>query len=435
MQLTKLSNISQKIFNFLNKETKKRAKEVGFTKRQSKLTPTAFLQALLATCFSQQFSLEVFCSFLKEQGVQITKQGLHERFNDCTELLLKELASLCLKQFKTEKLPHINIHNEFSSINIVDSSTVSLHTALNILFKGCGGSASNAALKIQLMFDYLEGQIKALTLTSGSDNDQGFDNYFREIQKGALYLMDLGYFKLSSFKKISDGTAFFVSRLLTGTKLLALDGTPIDLVKTLSTSGSFFSQQLLMGARDKIPVRLIVQRLPEPIAEQRRRKLVENHRRRGSKPNKKSLVLQSWSLYITNTTETQISNEDIHKIYSLRWQIELLFKLSKSLMHIDTIHSTKPARVVVETYGKFIGMMMLFLLCNPVRFHNKKELSFYKACKLLITRINDFVHAFSSLYRLKLFVKEFHEHLLLFAIKEYKSKNKIESRQLIGESF
>ncbi|HAT1866956.1 hypothetical protein [Legionella pneumophila] len=75
MQLTNLPNIPRKIFNFLNKETKRLATEVGCTKRRSKLTSPAFLRALLATCFSQQFRLEIFCSFLKEQGVRITKQG------------------------------------------------------------------------------------------------------------------------------------------------------------------------------------------------------------------------------------------------------------------------------------------------------------------------------------------------------------------------
>ncbi len=99
----------------------------------------------------------------------------------------------------------------FTGLNIIDSSSVSLHRSLSHVFKGSGGAASNAALKIQLMFDYIEGQIKELTLTSGCDNDQGVDHYFSTIQKRALYLMDLGYFKLSSFKKIIEGNAFFVS--------------------------------------------------------------------------------------------------------------------------------------------------------------------------------------------------------------------------------
>lgn len=431
--MTNLSNIPQKIFNFLNIETQRLAKEVGFTKRHSKLSSPAFLKALLATCFSQQFSLEILCSFLKDQKVQITKQGIHERFNRSTEQLLQELATLSLKHFKTERLTHISYLSKFSNVHIVDSSTISLHHSLSNLFKGSGGAASNAALKIQLMFDYLQGQIKALTLTSGRENDQSFDHYFRTIQGNTLYLMDLGYFKLHSFKEIIDGGAFFVSRLLTGTKLLTLDSIPLDLVKTLSNSGCVFSQQVLMGAKDKILVRLIAQRLPQSIAEKRRRKLIEDHRRRGSKPSCESLALQAWSIYITNTSPIQINDEDIHKIYSLRWQIELLFKLSKSLMKIDSIRSSKPARVVIEIYGKFIGMMVLFLLCSPVRYQNNKEVSFYKACKLLLTRINDFIRALASPYRLKQFLYTFHENLFLFAIIDI--KNKTNSVLFEGENF
>ncbi|HAT1866955.1 TPA: IS4 family transposase [Legionella pneumophila] len=318
--------------------------------------------------------------------------------------MLHELAGYCLNHFETQKLPHINYLNEFSGVNIVDSSNISLHHSLNILFKGSGGAASNAAVKIQLMFDYLQGQIKALTLTSGCDNDQGFDNYFETIQTGALYLMDLGYFKLNSFKKIIEGNAYFVSCLLTGTNLLELDGKPIELIKILSSSGSLSSHQLLMGAKHKIPIRLVAQRLSQSIAAKRRHRLIEDHRRRGSKPSHESLALQDWSIYITNTSETQIGNEEICKCYSWRWQIELVFKLSKSLMHIDCICTTKSARVVIETYGKFIGMMFLFLLCAPVRYQNNREVSFYKACKLLITKLNDFVRAWNSPYRLKHFL-------------------------------
>jgi len=435
MQLSNLTNIPQKIINILQKEAKNHGKDTGFIKRESKLTAPAFLRALLATCLSQSFTLEIFCSFLKEHGVRISKQGLHQRLNEYTEKLLHHIALCSLKQFKTENIPHMDCLNGFTSVNIIDSSTVSLHRALSNIFKGSGGAASGAALKIQLMFDYLGGQIKALTLTSGCDNDQGFDSYFCKIQKRALYLMDLGYFKLDSFQRIIDGGAFFVSRLLTGTKLLSLDGESIELVKTLSNSGGFYSQQLLMGAKRKIPVRLVAQRLATHVAEKRLRRLREDHRRRGSKPSAESLALQSWSIYITNSSEEQISNEDIHIVYALRWQIELVFKLSKSLMQIHHTRSTKSARVLVEIYGKFICMMMLFLLCAPVRYKNDKEISFYKACKLLLTRFNDFVNAFASIYRLEQFIKNFQENLYLFAIKEVKKKPIMKPRIATGESF
>lgn len=323
----------------------------------------------------------------------------------------------------------------FTSLNIIDSSNVSLHSTLNQLFKGSGGAASNAALKIQLMFDYLRGQIKELTLTSGCDNDQGFDNYFSSIQTGALYLMDLGYFKLNSFKKIINGKAFFVCRLLTGTKLLTLDKQPLDLLATISAAGPLFSQQLLMGAQSKILVRLIAQRLPKEIADRRRQKLIKGHKRRGITPRHESLVLQSWSIYITNTTEAQISNKEIHQIYALRWQIELLFKLSKSLMHIDLIRTTKASRVVIETHGKFMCMMLLFLLCEPIRHQGVNQLSFYKACKLLIINASHLAFALASSYRLKRFMNSFNEELALFANKDIKKQSSWTENTSTGEGF
>lgn len=435
MLLATISNIPKKIFNFFTLEAECLGKETGYKKRCSKLTPGAFIKGLVSTCFSGHFSLELFCSFLKEQGISISKQALHERFNERTVEFLKTLSSSFLKYFRLEKLSQLNGLECFTGINILDSSGVSLHSSLKNLFKGSGGAASGAALKIQLMFDYIEGQIKELTLTSGCDNDQGFDKYFNSIQKGALYLIDLGYFKLDSFKKIIDGKAFFLSRLLIGTKLFTIDNQPLDLLTTLSAAGPLFSQQLLMGVRHKISVRLIAQRLPDELANRRRQKLVEGHRRRGKTPSKESLALQSWSIYITNTSEAQISNKHIHQTYALRWQIELIFKLSKSLMHIDSINSTKHARVVVETYGKFICMMLLFLLCAPVRYSQGKEISFYKACKLLITRLSDLARAFVSVYRLKLFINSFYENLRLFAVKDIKKKPSFDLILSTGESF
>lgn len=435
MQLDTISNIPRKIFNFLCQKSEQLGKETKYKQRCSKLTPTAFIKALISVSFLPFFDLELFCSVLQEQGIHIKKQSVHERFNSRTELFLKALSSSFLNYFQTEKLPMLHGLEVFTGLNIIDSSSVSLHGALSHLFKGSGGVASKAALKIQLMFDYIEGQIKEFTLTSGCDNDQGFDNYFNRIEKGALYLMDLGYFKLSSFKKMIDGNAFFVSRLLTGTKLLTLDKQPLDLLATLSASGSLFSQQLLLGAQSKIPVRLIAQRLPKEIADRRRQKLIKSHKRRGIKPSQESLALQSWSIYITNTTETQIRNEHIHQTYALRWQIELLFKLSKSLMRIHLMNTKNSSRVVVQTYGKFMSMMLLFLLSSPARNHHPNELSFYKACKLLITKASLLAHALTSAYRLKKFMLSFYDSLSLFAIKEIKIKPAWQKNSSTGEEF
>lgn len=426
MQPLTISNIPKKIFSFCTQQAEDIAKETRFKIRESKLTPTAFIKALISTCFSQQFTLELFSSSLIKEKIKITKQSLFERCHtERTANFLSSLVSSSLKFFQTKKLTNSRTLDQFKGVYLIDSSSISLHKALSTLFKGSGGSASAAALKIQLMYDYLSGQIKDLALTSGCDNDQGFSNFMNSIHEGALYLMDLGYFKLTSFKKIIDGNAFFISRFLTGTKLLNKEGLPIDLLPMLLRSGEWVILEALLGAHAKVPVRFVAQRIAEELANRRRQKLKEGHRRRGKTPCEESLALQSWSIYITNTSEEQISHKELFPIYALRWQIELIFKLGKSLLQIDSIRTTKPARVFIELYGKLLCIIILFLLCSPVRYQGDNELSFYKACKILCNDFARFITALASIYRLKKFLKAYYEELSFLAIKDIKKKKPI----------
>ncbi|WP_028373352.1 hypothetical protein, partial [Legionella lansingensis] len=106
-----------------------------------------------------------------------------------------------------------------------------------------------------------------------------------------------------------------------------------------------------------------------------------------------------------------------------------------SLMHIDSIKTKKFARVIIETYGKFIAMMLLFLLCNPMRNIEGKQLSFYKACHQLSSKATGLIIALMSPYRLKHFLNDFYENLSLFAIKDSKKKPLLTFDFCEGECF
>jgi hypothetical protein len=222
---------------------------------------------------------------------------------------------------------------------------------------------------------------------------------------------------------------------LTGTKIFNKEGAPIDLLPLLLRSGQWVVLDALLGVRAKIPVRFVAQRIPEELANRRRQKLKEGHRRRGKKPCQESLALQGWSIYITNTKEEQISYKELFPIYSLRWQIELIFKLSKSLLQIDSIKTTKSPRVIIELYGKLLCVIILFLLCAPVRYQGDNELSFYKACKILSNNFAHFIAALKSIYRLKKFLSSYYEELSFLAIKDIKKKKPLPSIDATESSF
>ncbi|APM38848.1 transposase [Clostridium kluyveri] len=62
--------------------------------------------------------------------------------------------------------------------------------------------------------------------------------------------------------------------------------------------------------------------------------------------------------------------KQIHEIYSLRWQVELIFKIWKSIFHISNVKPVKIERFKCQLYGKLI----LLVLSSIVMFKMRAEL-------------------------------------------------------------
>ena len=166
MQGQNLSKIGNTVISFFNKTATKIGKTVSFVKRKSKLTAKLFAESLVLGCLlNPNITLEEMRQLIKQRGVRITKQGLNKRFNSEAIELMKNLFKESLKQFKTEKRDVIKLLKPFSNVFILDSSNISLPPNLKNLYKGFGGGASEAGLKIQMLLDYVNGQIKDVAIT------------------------------------------------------------------------------------------------------------------------------------------------------------------------------------------------------------------------------------------------------------------------------
>jgi hypothetical protein len=88
---------------------------------------------------------------------------------------------------------------------------------------------------------------------------------------------------------------------------------------------------VLMTESDKIPCEMIAERVPDSVANERRRRLNAKHKEQGFKPpSKRYLKLQDWTVLVTNVKEADVSNSNIIRWYKMRWRIELIFKACKS---------------------------------------------------------------------------------------------------------
>lgn len=74
-------------------------------------------------------------------------------------------------------------------------------------------------------------------------------------------------------------------------------------------------------------------------------------------------------------------------VYRIRWQIELLFKQWKSLLHIHVLTGTRPERIKCFLYGRLITITMLMRVCAYASWYATavlhREISFHKLIEWL----------------------------------------------------
>ena len=131
---------------------------------------------------------------------------------------------------------------------------------------------------------------------------------------------------------------------------------------------------LLIGANQKLPVRLVAQMLPQEIAAKRRRKAKANRDRR-CKPSKASLTLLGWEIFITNVPRDIWSAKNVCEIYGLRWRIETIFKAWKSHFQITEVPKANALRVKAYIYSALIVVTLFHALIFKKIFARNKKLS------------------------------------------------------------
>jgi hypothetical protein len=418
-----VSKICRTVTSFFGSRSKNLGKDVGFVKRRSKLTAELFATAFIVGHMNDDTNLEQICLLLKEKGVDITPQGLHKRIGGSSKALLEGLFKDSLEQFKHKQLKGLELLDNFTEVNLLDSSSISLPESMEDTYKSCGGDASKAGLKLQVLFDYVNNQLQGVTLTEGRKNDQSFKEHLSNLKKGALYLQDLGYFSVRSFSEMESNGTYFVSRYLPQTKIYDKDHNELNITEILENSDGFFAREVYLGKKEKLKVRLVASLLPEEEVEKRQESYRKKARKSGNAPKKETLELARWSIYISNVPETMLKDEQLHLIYTLRWQIELFFKLCKSVFGLAKNNCKNPDHMMCKIYAKLVGITLLLCFSSPVRWQEKQELSLFKACKQLVWDGKEFFKAIGSFYRLSKFFQKFQDSLKKFALKTVRKKH------------
>jgi hypothetical protein len=221
-------------------------------------------------------------------------------------------------------------------------------------------------------WDVLSGKLEGPRLTDGRHNDNQSPFNEDELPAGGLYLADLGFFRKPRLRRLArrreDGTRFFVMRLHYGTGLYTRSGHQIELHGSLpQQEGEAREMGMLLGKQARLPVRLIMVKVSEEVAQQRRERIRDSA---WGEPSADVLYLAGWTLLVTNVPRARLSLPEALVLLRLRWQIERLFRLWKEHGQIDEWRSKKPWRILCELYGKLCAMLIQQWLIQAGCWHD-----------------------------------------------------------------
>jgi hypothetical protein len=250
----------------------------------------------------------------------------------------------------------------FAAVAVQDCTTLALPAALAAAWPGCGGGpagAGAAAMKLGVRLDLASGRLEGPYVEAGRADDRAVLATAAPLPPGALRLADLGFFRLDELADQGAQGIHWLSRWQPGTALYTPDGQRHELLPLLAASeATEVDQPVRLGVRQRLAARLLAVRVPQEVADERRRRLRAAARDRGRAVSAAQLALCAWTVFVTNAPAALLTLREALVLARARWQIELLFKLWKSHLRLDEWRSAKPWRILTEVYAKLLAALV-----------------------------------------------------------------------------
>lgn len=312
------------------------------------------------------------------RGLQVSAQGLDQRFGEASATYLRAVLEAVVQAAVVVPVEGVvlPVLQRFRGVYVLDSTTLSLPTALAAVWAGCGGGHTAgdgaAALKVQVQLELQHGALCGLQLAHGRAQDRSTPLQHSALPPGALRLADLGYFSLDVLAHLTGDGVYWLTRLQAGTVVYDAQGARLDLPAALvaalpAPADAVVDWPVRLGVRAQVAARLLAVRVPPQTATRRRAALQQEAKRQGQPVSRQRLALADWTILVTNVPCAQLSVEEALVLARLRWQIELLFKLWKSPLQLDVSRSANPWRILCEIYAKLLVALfahwLLVLTC------------------------------------------------------------------------
>lgn len=353
-ELTSL--ISTRRLNFL-------ARLSGLVQRRRKVDPMAlFWTIVLGFGAGPQRTLAgLRRAYQRSTGATLVPSAFYDRFTRSLAVFFRYVVEELLERLGETETRCQGVLQSFRDVVLTDSTLVKLHDLLERRYPACRTNHTRAAAKLHLVMSVKGGGPRSVKLTSGRQHDGPVFRVGRWV-RDRLLVFDLGYFRYQLFDCIDHHGGHFISRLK-------------------ENANPQITAALRQWRGRKVP--LIGERLRDVIGRLKREVLdveVEVAFRRreylGSRAGaRRTLRLVGvrnpdtgrYHLYVTNIPPERLTAEDIARVYTSRWQIELLFKELKSYYRLGDIPSRKTHIVEALLYATLTTLVVSRRLLHAVR--------------------------------------------------------------------
>lgn len=359
-----IPQVSQAMQTVLTTVADAAARTTRFVQRQSKLTGALFTQTLVLGFLANPHSTrEELTQTAATLGLRISPQGLDQRMSEAGAACLLEVFDATAATVLAAEPVVIPLLCRFNGVYIQDSSLISLPASLAQIWRASGNqhiqADASAGVKLSVRLNLSTGALSGPHADHASTSDQVLQVQLWPIPAGGLRIADLGFFNLEVLQQIETDQGYFLTRVQVTSVMRTQQGLRLDLLSFLNDHNtSRVDVPIQLGAQMRLSCRLLAVRVAQEVADQRRRRLREEAKRRGRAPNAEALALAEWTIFVTNVPVELLSVPEALILGRARWQIELLWKLWKSQGQIDQWRSAKAGAISCELYAKLIAMIV-----------------------------------------------------------------------------
>jgi IS4 transposase len=334
-------------------EAEQLARKTGFYRRAPRAIeafPFALCCALGALVEGKRGFASVWRLLAVAAGTEVARSAVTQRFDDESAAFMEALFMLAVSRLPRAAFPEmLSMLDQFRRVLADDATVLQLSPLLGKLFPATRTKTMGAAGKLHVRADLVHRRVVGVVVTGERQSDVSVARSLT-VQRGTLYIRDLGYVDYDELARIVEQGGQILMRLKEGAAPTIVkvrhglrngaelvrrgvrwnDVTQIDAATTRTTID--FDAAFPTKHHGQLVLRVVGILHPET---------------------------QTYHFYVTSLDAAGFSPEEIRTLYARRWQIELLMKLLRSSCHLDHLDTSNPGALRTHIYASLLASVIL----------------------------------------------------------------------------